>query len=200
VSLFCYRFLTFVWQYLTYGAPIKVNELRLNNYENPIIYNLLIEQHIENVYITPLNNYIMLKRILVLDDNQDILDTINEALSYEKFEVKAITGSEHIIDILQGYKPDLVILDYKLNGPNGCDICNLIKVHPQLAHLPVIICSAYLKTNPLTDCNCDATIAKPFGLNELIDKVSKLLLQAAKKEKTENINTPVKKWAHIETY
>jgi DNA-binding response OmpR family regulator len=144
----------------------------------------------------------MLKRILVLDDNQDILDTINEALSYEKFEVKAITRSEHIIDTLQTYKADLVILDYKLNGPNGCDICNQIKAHPQLAHLPVIICSAYLTINPLTGCNCDATIAKPFGLNELLDKVNRLLKPGAKRpdSQTENVNAPVKKWAHIETY
>ena len=112
----------------------------------------------------------------MLDDNQDILDIIKEALSYEKFEVKITSSSDHIIDAIQKYKPDLVILDYKLNGPKGDDICRQIKTHHQLYDIPVIICSAYLNKNDLLTCGCDAIIAKPFGLEELIDKVNGLVI------------------------
>jgi DNA-binding response OmpR family regulator len=118
----------------------------------------------------------MLKRILVLDDNQDILDIMKEALSYEKFEVKITSNSEHIIEIAKTYQPDLVILDYKLNGPHGDDICRKIKTHNLLYDTPVIICSAYLDNNiNLLTCGCDAIIAKPFGLEELLDKVNGLI-------------------------
>jgi DNA-binding response OmpR family regulator len=119
----------------------------------------------------------MIKRILVLDDNQDILEFIREALLYEKFEVFITSNCEHIIETIQTYQPDLVILDYKLNGPNGDDICQQIKTHPQLYNIPVIICSAYLNknTNPL-NCDCDAIIAKPFGLEELLEKVNRLII------------------------
>jgi len=118
----------------------------------------------------------MVKRILVLDDNQDILDVIQEALSYEQFDVRITSVSEHILDAIQIFQPHLVILDYKLNGPHGDDICRRIKTHPQLMNIPVIICSAYLTSADLLACGCDATIAKPFGLNELMDKVNGLMV------------------------
>jgi len=50
----------------------------------------------------------MLKRILMLDDNQDILDIVKEALLYEQFEVRITSDSENIIQIIQSYKPDLL--------------------------------------------------------------------------------------------
>ncbi len=117
----------------------------------------------------------MLKRILVLDDNQDILDIIKEALLYEKFEVKITSESANIMEVIDSYKPDLIMLDYKLNGPNGDDICRQIKTHPRFYDIPVIICSAYLNNNNMPVCGCDAIIAKPFGLEELIEKVTALV-------------------------
>jgi len=118
----------------------------------------------------------MLKKILVLDDNQDVLDIVKEALSYEKFEVSITTKAQRIIETIQIFKPDLVILDYKLNGYQGDDICRQIKCNSQLYNTPVIICSAYLDNNiDLLTCRCDAIIAKPFGLEELMDKVNGLI-------------------------
>jgi DNA-binding response OmpR family regulator len=117
----------------------------------------------------------MLKRILVLDDNQDILDVVKEALLYEKFEVKITSSSNHIIDSIKTYNPDIVILDYKTSGPRGDDICRQIKTHQQLYNTPVIICSAYLNKDDLLSCGCDAIITKPFGLEELIDTVNHLI-------------------------
>ena len=117
----------------------------------------------------------MLKRILILDDNPDILDVVKEALLYERFEVKITTESYDFIEMIKKYKPDLLILDYQLHGPNGDEICRQVKNHPQLYDIPVIICSAYLNDGDTITCECDAMIAKPFGLEELIDKVNGLV-------------------------
>jgi DNA-binding response OmpR family regulator len=118
----------------------------------------------------------MLKRILVLDDNKDVLFVIKEALSYEKYEVRITSDSSHIIKIIHDFKPDLVILDYKLKGFNGDEICRQIKADQLLYDTPVIICSAYLDNNiDLLTCGCDAIIAKPFGLDELLEKVNGLI-------------------------
>ncbi|MDR3694683.1 response regulator [Mucilaginibacter sp.] len=117
----------------------------------------------------------MVKRILVLDDNPDILDIVKEALLYENFEVKVSTDSKNFIGMVNNYRPDLLILDYKLNGPKGDDICRQIKTHHLFNNIPVIICSAYLNSDEFADCGCDATIAKPFGLAELVDKVNGLV-------------------------
>jgi DNA-binding response OmpR family regulator len=119
----------------------------------------------------------MLKRILVLDDNQDLLDIIYEALLYEKFEVKVTLANSNIIALAERYQPDLILLDYHLTGSNGIEICRQIKTHPKLAHIPVIICSAYIhKDADLSTWLCDDVIAKPFGLQELTDKVNSLIL------------------------
>lgn len=120
----------------------------------------------------------MLKRILMLDDNQDILDVVKEALSYERFEVTITSETENIIDNITNYKPDLIILDYKMNGLRGDNICRQLKVHPQLSEVPVIICSAYLNKDDILACGCDAIITKPFGLDELLDTVNALLLMS----------------------
>ena len=112
----------------------------------------------------------------MLDDNQDILDIVKEALLYEQFEVRITSDSENIIQIIQSYKPDLLMLDYKLNGSSGEAICRQVKAHHQLNNIPVIICSAYLNKNDLLTCDCDAIITKPFGLEELMNTVNGLLL------------------------
>ncbi len=117
----------------------------------------------------------MLKRILMLDDNPDILDVVKEALLYEKFEVNITTNGNNFMETIKKYKPDLVILDYKLHGQKGDEICRQIKRHDVLYDIPVIICSAYLNKDDAINCGCDAVITKPFGLEELMDKVNGLV-------------------------
>ncbi|ASU33204.1 hypothetical protein MuYL_1306 [Mucilaginibacter xinganensis] len=111
----------------------------------------------------------------MLDDNQDILDVVKEALLYERFEVTITSETENIIEAIQAYKADLVMLDYKMAGTRGDEICRRIKAHPQLNNIPVIICSAYLNKDDLLACGCDAIITKPFGLDELVDTVKGLV-------------------------
>jgi len=118
----------------------------------------------------------MRKRILMLDDNQDILDVVKEALSYERFEVTIASETENIMENISNYKPDLLMLDYKMAGLRGDDICRQVKAHPTLNNIPVIICSAYLNKDDILTCGCDAIITKPFGLDELIETVNGLLL------------------------
>ena len=118
----------------------------------------------------------MLKRVLVLDDNQDILDVVHETLSYEKFEVKSVGESNKVMPLLNDFKPDLVILDYRVAGENGGEVCRQIKAHPQFADTPVIIFSAYINHHDeILAYGCDAVINKPFDLADLIDKVNQLI-------------------------
>lgn len=119
----------------------------------------------------------MQKRILLLDDNQDVLDIMQEALSYQEYEVKVALDSDDIISLTQNYQPHLIILDYHLTAHNGSDLCRQLKIHPELGHIPVIICSAYVnKDEDLSGWECDDIIAKPFGLEELTEKVNNLIL------------------------
>lgn len=118
----------------------------------------------------------MLKRILVLDDNQDILEMVNEVLSYEQFDVHATSNSNGIIAVAEKFNPHLVILDYRLSNANGGEICLELKAHPQLKDIPVIIFSAYVSQHiDYSQYRCDAVISKPFDLSHLIETVNGLM-------------------------
>lgn len=118
----------------------------------------------------------MLKRVLVLDDNQDILDVVHEVLSYEKFEVRSTDDSEKVLPMVKDFAPDLVILDYRVAGKNGGEVCRQIKSHPEFNDIPVIIFSAYISHHDeILAYGCDAIISKPFDLTELIEKVNDLI-------------------------
>lgn len=117
----------------------------------------------------------MLKRILVLDDNMDILEIVHEVLTYEKFEVNSTSDSKDIVKVAEEYKPDLIILDYKLMDDNGGEICRTFKSHKSLHKTPVIIFSAYTSKMDFFTFGCDAVIAKPFDLNDFIGTINQCL-------------------------
>jgi DNA-binding response OmpR family regulator len=118
----------------------------------------------------------MVKRILVLDDNKDILDIVHETLTYENFEVKSVGESDAVIPTVEEFNPDLVILDYRVAGTNGGELCRQIKSHPKYGNVPVIIFSAYINRDAdLLAYGCDAIINKPFDLTELVEKVNSLI-------------------------
>lgn len=117
-----------------------------------------------------------MKRILILDDNQDILDIVEEALKYEQFEVHSTTRADEIIPLIERLKPNLVLLDYRVSGTNGGEVCKLIKSDPVFGGTPVIIFSAYINNGKeLFNYGCDAVINKPFDLDELVSKVNNLI-------------------------
>jgi CheY-like chemotaxis protein len=89
----------------------------------------------------------MPKRILVLDDNEDILEIVQETLTYEHFEVKGTGEGAEVIPLIEKFNPDLVILDYRVAGANGGEICREIKAHPAYSDIPVIIFSAYINNH-----------------------------------------------------
>ena len=121
-------------------------------------------------------DWTILKRILILDDNQDILDIVEEALTYEQFEVHGTTLANDIIPLIEKIKPDLVLLDYRVSGTNGGEICKRIKSNISFGNIPVIIFSAYISSGKeLSNYGCDAVINKPFNLDELVTKVNSLI-------------------------
>jgi DNA-binding response OmpR family regulator len=118
----------------------------------------------------------MSKRILILDDNQDILEIVHETLSYENFDVRSTANGEDVLPMMAEFNPDLVILDFRVAGVNGGDLCKQIKCHPLYKDIPVIIFSAYINhDDELLSYGCDAVINKPFDLTELVEKVNGLI-------------------------
>ena len=123
----------------------------------------------------------MLKKVLVLDNDPRILDVMQEALNYEGFDVDTYDGTNDILHLVDCCKPDLLIIDYILNGINGGELCRQVKNCSVTKNLPVIIFSAYPKVmQSLGFYGCNAFIPKPFDLTELIDKVTELVMMEPK--------------------
>ena len=117
-----------------------------------------------------------MNKVLLLDNDESVLDVMQEALIYEGFDVKTVGESDNILPLIETYNPDLVILDYILNGVNGGELCHQIKANQKTAALPVIIVSAYPRVlRSLGDYGCDDFIPKPFDLDDFTARIKKLI-------------------------
>ena len=121
----------------------------------------------------------MPKKILILDDNEDILDMMKVALEDEGHEVECLANTDDIYKTIDSIKPNVVILDYILSGINGGELCHQIKTNPATAHIPVIMVSGHQRVlESLGNYGADVFIAKPFSLEDIVNNVNDCLLKA----------------------
>jgi DNA-binding response OmpR family regulator len=118
-----------------------------------------------------------MNKILVVDDDPDILTLVETILTLHHFKVEAILKWGDIDNRLVNSKPDLVLLDISLPGADGRDICKRIKQAKETQHLPVILFSANVRMeSDIENCHAQDFIAKPFELSHLVQTI-KLHLQ-----------------------
>ncbi|WCT14899.1 response regulator [Mucilaginibacter jinjuensis] len=118
---------------------------------------------------------ILQKKILIVDDNEDVLQMLKDLLFDEGYFVEGFLGTDDIIQLANQHKPDLVIIDYLLAGINGGEYCHQIKTDATTSHIPVIMLSAHPKVlNSLGNYGSDRFISKPFSIDEVILAVKEL--------------------------
>jgi CheY-like chemotaxis protein len=83
-----------------------------------------------------------MSNVLVVDDNPEILEAIKLILCLNNFEVVAISSAEEVNDNLSNPRPDVILLDINLGGPDGREICRNIKASSSTKDIPVILFSA----------------------------------------------------------
>ncbi|WP_432708938.1 response regulator [Pedobacter sp.] len=114
----------------------------------------------------------MKKRILVIDDDQEIGDVFKAVFPSDKNEVFFYEHADDIFHLLSLHQPDIVLLDYNLNSLNGGTVRKHIKSSKQYSHIPVILLSAFPKfIYSESDIGYDAFLEKPFDVQELINIV-----------------------------
>jgi DNA-binding response OmpR family regulator len=113
-----------------------------------------------------------MNKILVVDDDLDILSLVQVMLSMNNFKVEAISRWEDISNRMEDFKPDLVLLDVSLAGADGRDICKNMRTTKETADIPVILFSANAEMgNYIKECRAQAFIPKPFELSNLINTI-----------------------------
>jgi CheY-like chemotaxis protein len=108
------------------------------------------------------------KKVLILDDDLDILQICTIVLRKKGFNVATLNNSSNILDNVRGYLPDVIIMDNWIPGPGGIEATRQLKNDPDLRDIPVIFFSANSNVTQLArDAQADYFLQKPFDISEL---------------------------------
>jgi len=120
------------------------------------------------------------RRILVVDDDPIIVETIVQALEEDEHDYEVISAADGFEAGLQvnHFKPHLMILDIMMPDIKGSEVCQKIKGNPETADIKIIVLSAYLdeeKFKKMTGFGADVCFSKPLPLSQLKEEVARLL-------------------------
>jgi two-component system phosphate regulon response regulator PhoB len=121
----------------------------------------------------------MAKKILVIEDDKDIRDTIVYILTEEKYEV-IDSGDSKILKHIHEHNPDLILMDNWLtewkSDASGQQLSKQLKTNPSTSHIPVIIISAVSNIKEIAEEGlADSYLMKPFDMADLIAIVKKFV-------------------------
>ncbi len=118
----------------------------------------------------------MKHKILIIDDDADILEALNIFFKEVNFDVYICEDGEKVIGETIRVSPDVILLDLLLSGSDGGEITKALKSEDKTKDTPIIIISAHPKAKERAlSCGADDFLAKPFDLEELLGRVQKLL-------------------------
>lgn len=116
-----------------------------------------------------------MRKILVLDDNQDILETTAFVLSRRNMVVVTLSNAL-LHNYIMDHSPNLLLMDIVMGDYDGRNLCKIIKASPDHRQLLVVLFSARrVRLATITACGADGMIEKPFRINELYDLLCRLL-------------------------
>jgi DNA-binding response OmpR family regulator len=117
-----------------------------------------------------------MSKILLIDDDKDLLTILKSTLIRKGFDVQALETWDGSAEIINKFQPNLVILDVFLSGIDGLDICKKLKKSPFAKNLPVLIISGFpwISQSAIYEFGANDFIAKPFEINELLKKIHKI--------------------------
>ncbi|MGN6299075.1 MAG: response regulator [Ginsengibacter sp.] len=114
-----------------------------------------------------------MSKILVVDDDIDILSVMEILLSMKGFDVEVTSRGENTLPKIESFKPDLILLDVLISGYDGRAICKQLKSNQATSHIPVIMFSAHPgAAATIKDYGADDFISKPFDVNNLMQKIN----------------------------
>ncbi|TMD77696.1 MAG: response regulator [Chloroflexi bacterium] len=116
------------------------------------------------------------KKILVVDDEPDILEFLQVILEEEGYLVATTEKGEYVEKLHAGGLPDLILLDVLLSGKDGREIVKQLKSQEETKSIPIIMFSAHPSAEKTArEAGADDFVAKPFHIDFLLGVVAKYL-------------------------
>jgi DNA-binding response OmpR family regulator len=121
------------------------------------------------------------KRVLVVDDEKDLVDLVSYNLQRNGYEVDAAHDGQQALDLIERDVPDLLILDLMLPGIDGTEVARRLRADARTAHLPIIMLTAKGEETDVVvglTIGADDYITKPFSVKILLARVNTVLRRA----------------------
>ncbi|MGD9720017.1 MAG: response regulator [Pirellulales bacterium] len=118
------------------------------------------------------------ERILVVDDEEDLLELIRYNLGKEGYQVRCVATGEIALREVRAQLPDLILLDLMLPAVDGLSVCRILKGDPATQHIPVIMVTAKTEEADIVtglELGADDYITKPFSPRVLLARVRAIL-------------------------
>src|ERR1700733_9373915 len=111
-------------------------------------------------------------KILIVDDSEDVLEIITLILQKEGYEVEGAASKNKVMNRLSTFVPDIILLDVRLHGEDGRELCREIKQKNSFKSTPIILLSASPELlKDYEECEAFGIVEKPFNINVLIKKI-----------------------------
>lgn len=123
------------------------------------------------------------RKILAVDDEEDILELLDYNLSKEGFRVLRAASGERALEVAKSEKPDLVVLDLMLPGLDGLEVCRHLKSDRQTADIPIVMLTAKGEEADIVlglEMGADDYVTKPFSPRVLTARVRAALRRRSK--------------------
>ena len=120
----------------------------------------------------------MPKKILIVEDERDVVKLLRYNLEKEGFRVSAVTDGSLALAEMRREEADLVILDLMLPGMDGLEVCRQLRRHDKYASVPILMLTARSEEADRVvglEIGADDYVTKPFSMRELIARVRALL-------------------------
>jgi phosphate regulon transcriptional regulator PhoB len=117
-------------------------------------------------------------KILIVDDEPDIVELISYNLKKEGFHISTALDGEEALQKVRAGRLDLIILDLMLPGIHGMELCRILRNNPKTAHVPIIMLTARSEESDKVrglETGADDYMTKPFSPKELIARVKAVL-------------------------
>lgn len=132
------------------------------------------------------------ERILVIDDEEDILELLRYNLNREGYKVVSASSGEKCLQKVASEKPDLIVLDLMLPGIDGLEVTKILKSDSNTLHIPIIMLTAKGEEADIVaglELGADDYVTKPFSPRILIARVRAVIRRKDKSKKDDDLET-----------